>query len=129
MRTCRLSLDKLKAHVQGIANSDPQHTAAIIFSAGMRVRKPRTWINMPTKARQGDTSGRVALYAKALPRPVSYRWQMSTDQQTWTDLPETFMTKLIVNGLTPATMYWFRLRTVTKVGPSEWSPPISLIVH
>jgi hypothetical protein len=60
---------------------------------------------------------------------VQYRWQMSTDQQTWTDLPESFKTKTTVEGLAPATTYAFRLRTVTKSGPSDWSPPVTIIAH
>ncbi|HZF55621.1 MAG TPA: fibronectin type III domain-containing protein [Polyangiaceae bacterium] len=71
----------------------------------------------------------MVLDAKALPQPVQYRWQMSTDQQTWTDLPETFRTKSVVKGLVPATIYSFRLRTVTNNGPSEWSPPVSIIAQ
>jgi len=62
-------------------------------------------------------------------KPVYYRWQMSTDQQTWTDLPETFRTKSVVEDLVPATVYSFRLRTVTNNGPSEWSPPVTIVAH
>jgi hypothetical protein len=71
----------------------------------------------------------VVLDAKALPQPVQYRWQMSTDQATWTDLPESFITKSTVEGLTPATLYSFRLKTVTRKGPSEWSQPVTILAH
>lgn len=54
---------------------------------------------------------------------------MSTDQATWTDLPESFITKSTVEGLTPATLYSFRLKTVTRKGPSEWSQPITILAH
>ena len=54
---------------------------------------------------------------------------MSADKTTWTDLPNTFTTKAGASGLTPATIYSFRMRTLTKNGPSEWSPPVSIIAH
>ena len=54
---------------------------------------------------------------------------MSTDQKTWTDLPETFKTRTTVEGLLPATVYSFRLRTVTNNGPSEWSSSVSVLAQ
>jgi hypothetical protein len=95
----------------------------------MNVAKQRTWTKPPIVAKHGDAPGKVVLDAKALPKPVQYRWQMSTDQQTWTDLGETFKTKTIVEGLVPATFYSFRLRTVTNSGPSDWSAPVTIIAH
>ena len=119
----------LKAYVQSTANADPDQAEAIVHSAGMNVAKPRTRTKLPINVKRGDAVGRVVLDAKALPHPVQYRWQMSTDQTTWTDLPESFKTKSVVEGLVPATTYSFRLRTVTRNGPSEWSPPVTIMAH
>jgi hypothetical protein len=119
----------LKAYVQSTANANPDRAEAIVLSAGMSVGKPRTRTKLPVQAKHGDAPGRVVLAARALPKPVYYRWQMSTDQQTWTDLPETFKTKSVVEGLLPATVYSFRLRTVTRNGPSEWSSPVSIVAQ
>ena len=47
----------------------------------------------------------------------------------YADLPETFITKTVVDGLIPATIYSFRLRTVTRAGASEWSSPVTIIAH
>ncbi len=95
----------------------------------MNVGKPRSRTKLPVNVKHGDAPGRVVLDAKALPQPVQYRWQMSTDQATWTDLPECFITKSTVEGLTPATLYSFRLKTVTRNGPSEWSQPVTILAH
>ena len=95
----------------------------------MKIGKPRSRTKLPVEAKHGNARGRVVLDAKALPQPVQYRWQMSTDQMTWTDLAETFSTRTTVEDLVPATIYSFRLRTVTKSGPSEWSPPVTIIAH
>lgn len=129
LRTVHNKMTVLKAYVQSTANAEPDKGEAIILSAGMNVAKPRTRIKLPTSAKHGNAPGRVVLDAKALPKPVQYRWQMSTDQTTWTDLPETFKTRTTVEGLVPAMVYSFRLRTVTKNGPSEWSPPVTIMAH
>jgi hypothetical protein len=129
LREAHIDMTMLKAYVQSAANAAPEQAEAIIHSAGMNVAKQRTWTKLPIEAKHGDAPGKIVLDAKALPKPVQYRWQMSTDQQTWTDLRETFKTKTIVEGLAPATFYSFRLQTVTNSGPSDWSPPVTIIAH
>ena len=129
LRKAHNKLNMLKAHVQCVANEEPERAEAIIESAGMNVGKQRERVKQPLNAKHGEAVGRVVLDAKALPRPVQYRWQMSTDQMKWTDLPETFNTKTTVDGLSPATIYSFRLQTVTRNGPSEWSSPVTIIAH
>jgi hypothetical protein len=129
LRKVHHKMTMLKAYVQSAANAEPDQAEAIVHSAGMSVGKPRTRTKLPVEVKYGDAVGKVVLDAKALPQPVQYRWQMSTDQKTWTDLPESFKTKSVVEGLVPATIYSFRLRTVTKNGPSEWSPPVTIVAH
>jgi hypothetical protein len=129
LRQAHLKMTMLKAYVQTEANADPERAEAIVHSAGMNVAKPRTWTKLPTSAKHGGAPGRVVLDAKALPKPVQYRWQMSTDQVTWTDLPETFNTKTTVEGLVPATIYSFRLRTITRNGASDWSSPVTIVAQ
>jgi hypothetical protein len=129
LREVHILMTALKAYVQSVANAEPEKAEAIIRSAGMNVGKPRARAKPPIGAKHGNAPGRVVLDAKALPQPVQYRWQMSTNQETWTDLQETFKTKTSVEGLVPATIYAFRLRTVTNDGPSEWSQPVTIVAH
>jgi hypothetical protein len=129
LRKAHTCMTLLRAYVQCVANAEPEHAEAIVHSAGMNIGKPRTRTKLPVKVKHGGAPGRVVLDAKALPKPVQYRWQMSTDQATWTDLPDSFITKSIVEGLTPATLYSFRLKTVTRNGPSEWSQPVTIVAH
>jgi hypothetical protein len=129
LRRAHTTMTLLRAYAQSVANAEPGQAEAILLSAGMNIGKPRTRTKLPVEVRHGGAVGEVVLDARALPPPVQYRWQMSTDQQTWTDLPETFRTKSVVKGLVPATVYSFRLRTVTNNGPSEWSPPVSIIAQ
>ena len=129
LRKAHGKMTVIRAYVQSIANGELERGEAIILSAGMKVGKPRSRNKLPVEAKHGNGRGRVVLDAKALPQPVQYRWQMSTDQMTWTDLAETFSTRTTVEDLVPATIYSFRLRTVTKNGPSEWSSPVTIIAH
>ena len=119
----------LKAYVQSVADANAAESESIIKSVGMDVGQNSSRTKPTIAVKQGKAPGSVVLEAKALPRPVQYRWQMSTDQKTWTDLPETFKAKTTIYGLTPATVYSFRLRTVTNDGPSDWSVVVSTIVH
>ena len=121
---------QVKAHVQSVADAHPYAEAELIIkSAGMGIAKKRTWSKPPVAVKHGKIPGRVVLRAKALPGPVQYLWQMSTNQETWIDLEETFMSETSVDGLTPATVCYFRLRTLTKHGLSDWSQTVSIIVH
>ena len=129
LRKSHNNMTMVKGYVQGVANKHPEEAEAIIHSAGMNVAKPRTRTKLPIEVKLGGAPGKVVLDAKALPKPVQYRWQMSTDQETWPDAAETFKTKTIVEGLMPATVYSFRLRTVTQSGPSDWSPPVTIVTH
>jgi carotenoid cleavage dioxygenase-like enzyme len=129
LRRAHSKMTMLKVYVQTVANAEPDKAEATLLSAGMNVAKPRTWTKPPMEAKLGNAPGKVVLDAKALPKPVQYRWQMSTDQTTWTDLPESFKTKTTVEGLIPARIYSFRLRTLTRNGPSEWSPPVTIVTH
>lgn len=130
LNVLQIDMRLVKAHVQSVADAHPYAEAeSIIKSAGMGVARRRTWTKPDVAAQHGKIPGRVVLRAKALPGPVQYRWQMSTDQQTWIDLEETFKAETIVDGLTPATVHHFRLRTVTRDGLSGWSQVVSIIVH
>jgi len=125
----RIDMRLLKAYVQGEADKNLNEAASIIKSAGFDIGKARARNKPPVGAKHGQLPGRVVLECKAVPQPAQYRWQMSTDQKTWTDLPETFKAKTIVDGLTPATVYYFRLRTFTHGGLSDGSTVVSLIAH
>ena len=74
LRGAHSHMTMLKAYVQVTANAEPEKAEAIVLSSGMDVAKPRTWTKPPIEAKLGDAPGRVVLDAKALPKPVQYRW-------------------------------------------------------
>jgi hypothetical protein len=126
----KADLESLKNYVQNVVDaSNPGNAESIIGSAGMAVRKV-TLRNKPALAvKQGTVSGTVTLAAKAAAKKAAYNWQYSTDQKTWTSLPQTLKAKTGVSGLTSATTYSFRSQALTpKGGESDWGQTIFLLV-
>jgi hypothetical protein len=118
-----------KACAESIANANPERGPAIIEGAGFYVVKRTKPAKPDFAARHTKAPGGVKLYAKAKKHPVSYFWQMSTNQTTWTDLPESHVASMLVSGLTPGATYAFRCRTLTKDGLSDWSASVVIMAH
>jgi hypothetical protein len=125
----RSDMRQLKEYVQGCADADLGNAVAIIEGAGMYVVKRVTKGRGAIEARYGKVSGSVELTVKAHKGRVAYKWQMSTDQLAWSDLPESLVSTITISGLTPVTVYFFRFRTVTKAGLSDWSTAVSIVAH
>jgi hypothetical protein len=119
----------LKSGVQVAADADITHARDIIESAGMYVWTRAQKGKPDLAARYGGAPGLVILDAKAIDGQGSYQWQMSSDGTNWTDLPPSVEASVLVSGLTPVMLYSFRFRTLTKVGYSDWSTPVSIITH
>ena len=125
----RTDLDNLKAYVQSVASmASPSDADAIIESSGLTIRKVTQNSKPALAAKQGSVSGSVNLVAKSAAKRAAYTWQYSTDQKTWTALPETIQSKAGVSGLTAGTTYFFRVQSVTKDGLGNWSQTVSLMV-
>jgi hypothetical protein len=125
----KADMRQLKAIVQSAADANPAEAKTIIESAGMNVVKRVVNVKADITAKNGKIPGTVNLYARAVKGRASYQWQVSTDQHTWTDLPPTIHAKTTVTGLTPATVYAFRFRSLTAAGLSEWSTVVTIIAH
>ena len=115
----RVDLDSLRAYVQQVADANP---------AGMSVQKPGVHTKGEFVAKQGSVSGSVHLVAKAAGDRASYDWQYGTDAKSWTVAPPTLQAKTDIQGLVPATLYYFRVRSLTKAGLGDFSQVGSLIV-
>jgi hypothetical protein len=51
------------------------------------------------------------------------------DQETWTSLPQTMLTRTEVSGLKSAQTYSFRFRAFTRAGWQDYSQVVSLLVQ
>ena len=120
----------LQSYVQVVADAAGSIQAAetVITSAAMNVRKKTARQKAPIDARHGGVSGTVLLIAKALAARASYQWSWSTDGKSWNSLPATLKARTTVSGLTVGTVYYFRVRGVTKTGEGDWSQTVALLV-
>jgi hypothetical protein len=126
----RADMRMLKAFVQGAADAHLPRSKVIIEGAGMIAVALGGRFKPDLAAKYGAIPTVVDLYARAAKVPVAYEWQMSVDQQkTWVDLPATVRAQTTVTGLTPATIYAFRFRTLTAAGLSDWSMVVTIIAH
>jgi hypothetical protein len=119
----------LKSGVQLAADADITHAQVIIESSGMYVTTRTRKGKAQLAARYGGAPGLVILDAKAIDGQGSYQWQMCSDGKTWLDLPPGVEASTLVTGLTPVMLYSFRFRTLTKVGLSDWSTPVTFITR
>jgi hypothetical protein len=126
----RADLESLRNYVQGVVeSSSPANGQSIIGSAGMAVRKVTLHDKAELAVKQGTVSGTVTLAAKAAAKKAAYNWQYSTDQKTWTSLPQTLKAKTSVSGLTSGTTYYFRNQALTpKGGAGDWGQVVALLV-
>jgi hypothetical protein len=126
----RGDLASLRTYVQGVVDAaNPANGESIIGSAGMAVRKVTLHDKPALAVKQGAVSGTVTLSAKAAAVKAAYNWEYSTDQKTWTSLPQTLKAKTGVSGLTAGTTYFFRSQALTpKGGEGNWGQVVSLLV-
>jgi hypothetical protein len=122
-------LQQLQRYVQNMADQAPAaEAAAIIERAGMSVKD----VAGPSKAtfvvKAGRVTGSAHAYARAAKTRASFDWQLSSDGERWVSIASTVRADATFDELTAGTLYWFRYRTVTKEGTSDWSEPVSLLV-
>jgi hypothetical protein len=118
----------LARYVQQVADEHPGEEAVIIARAGMRVKNARGPSKPTFEAKQLPVSGAVHLFARAAKSRASYEWQYSTDEEHWLSGAPTVRADATLHGLAYGTVYFFRYRTVTKEGVSDWSQIVSRLV-
>jgi hypothetical protein len=129
MYQVRSDMRQLKAAVQAAADADIANGQAIIESTGMLAVRQTRPPKPDLAAKYAGVPGLVRLVGRAFRGKGVYQWQMSTDQKTWTDLPQTTTAKTTVTGLAAGTICFFRFRTQTGKGLSDWSTAVSIIAH
>lgn len=120
-------LHQVHAYVQLRATMDPAHAEAIITSAGLAVRKP-AMRHKPALSAKLLSEGRVKLSARAGKDARAHEWQWGPDKVTWNVAPPTAQSTTTIENLPVGGILWFRHRTITRAGASDWSPAIYLAV-
>ncbi len=123
-------LEQLKAHIQKVADGNPDTAAAVIQSAGVAVRKTAPRQKQAFLVKAGAVAGTVKVTAQAAARRASYEWEYSLDGgKTWQAMPSTLQARTQITGLAQGTTVSVRYRAVTKAGEGDWSQPTSHFVH
>jgi hypothetical protein len=130
LATVENGFKSLLAYVQGVANAGtPTDAPALIEGAGFTVRHVGSRDKPALSAKGGSVTGSVKLTAKAGGSRAAYNWQYSTDQKTWTSLPQTMQAKTGAQGLTAGLVYYFRVQILLPAGEQNWSQVVSLLVQ
>ncbi len=85
---------QLKGHIQAKADANPEGSASMIESAGVRVRTTPTRQARVFAAKAGALSGTVQLVTAPAAPSAGYEWEFSTDGgKTWLASPPTMQAK------------------------------------
>ena len=124
MKLVKRDVDHLVDEVQRVADTLPVEEAKVfiiqmaLFVSEVGHRGPKAEIAVD----DGENSGSVVVTAGSLGKYVTYYFEYSLDQATWTRAPDTHHTKIEITGLTPGKLYYFRFRALvgeTMRDPSQ----------
>jgi hypothetical protein len=121
----RSDFNILAKYAEGIIRTLPSADASAII-ASLLLQESKVGQRPPKAelaAGAGPTSGIVVLAALAVLNAVSYYWEISSDQTTWTETARSAQAHARISGLTPGKLYYFRfcclLRDGTMTDPSN----------
>jgi hypothetical protein len=124
-----LSFKLLTSYVEGIANASPLNAEAIILSAGMNVKAKGSRTVNDFDVKYTGKPGEVKLMRRSIKRGT-YEFQMSTDATqpaSWTNIYSGTRGRIVKNGLTSGTRYYFRVAIIDKNGMGPWSDVKSVL--
>ena len=122
-------LQSLMAYVQNKADAanNFEVSSAIILSAGFAVKGAPSRNKPILEAKFDSKNNSIKLMAKAAGNRASYNWQYSTNAGVaWIDMPPTLQAKTTLTGVAISAQLAFRVRSITKDGPSAWSDGVTL---
>jgi hypothetical protein len=124
---------QLGRYVQGALRSGAIEDAPAIlanilmYPSNVGQRKPKAPFAVVQPL--GVASGSVHAIALAVLSALTYGWESSLDQQTWT-VTTTGQARATLTGLTPGKTYYFRFRAFRRNGTlTDYSQVVSLLVR
>lgn len=124
-------LRNLALYVQITSKGD----LAVLLSSGFEsVKAPTPAGVLPAPVQvsltQGELSGSLLLRGSPVRNAGSYEGQLTTkiaDPESWEPAGKNTAARTTIDGLSPGTQYWGRLRAIGSEGPGAWSEPVSAI--
>jgi len=115
----------LATYVDRIADGDEVK----ILSSGFQISKQPIVAQKPALAvENGLHSGSVKLIAKAVDRAGAYIWQYSLDGAEWVVGGNSTASTFLLEGLTVAKKYYFRVAAVTPTGTTDFTATVAKVV-
>ena len=137
MNQCKEALQilvtTLGGYVEGVANDPINATSGadtVILSAGMDVKGYSPKQKQVFSVSAGGIPGSVYLTAASIVRG-GHEWESSTDITSaagWIRIEPTVQAHTTVTGLATPKLYYFRHRSVTPDGTSDWDDVLSIMV-
>jgi len=120
----------LAHYVDRIADGD---AAKILLGGYDPSNQPSIFQKALLNVLDGPNSGSVTLVAKAVDRAGSYIWQWvekanAGDPKAWINAGFSTQATFTITGLTPGTIYYFRMAAVTPDGVTDFIAPVIKIV-
>jgi hypothetical protein len=128
--TLDLSLKQLAAYVESIANASPLDAGAIILSAGMELKSPKTRIAKGFRVSVTGNPGEIKLATLFVNR-ATFIFQLCTNtgnENNWQTISQSTRATFVKKGLSSGTRYFFRVAVIDKHGMGTWSNVVSSIV-
>jgi hypothetical protein len=131
------AMQTLRIYVQSLADGLSAPAAiALIESAGLLVAGVPIRVKPFLEAKPTTLPGVVHIIANASllvgsrSKNVTFNWQWSIDNKTWSSLPSTPLADTEMTGVTPLTTYYFRVSVTIGRVAGEWSQATSaMILH
>jgi hypothetical protein len=127
----RQTFEMLGKYVQSILRASPIEdvpaliASVLMYASNVGQRPPKQELEV----KRGTMSGMVRLIALAVASAVSYHWEFSLDQLSWSPGGPTAQADTRITGLTPGKMYYFRFHVFTRENvTTEPSQVVSFMV-
>lgn len=125
----RMDVNHLMDFAQAVVDANPAQAALMIASSGFRQRKASVRFKPAVTLKWGLVSGSVVMILRSLGPRVTYFFQVSSDEKTWSSLTPTHHANITATGLTPGVTYYFRFQTLKgTAGLSDWSQIYAILV-
>lgn len=119
-------MDEVLGVVQKAADADIKNAVDIFTRNGIDYRTRKSSTNGEIEIEHGEISGSFNLYVRPLDGDFAAMWWYSTDQQNWEFADFSHNSQGFIGGLVKGKTYYFRAKTSSPSGKSDWTQIIEI---